>query len=94
MTDLERLLKPWVLFAGFVLTIAVLYWAQAVLVPLAVALLLTFVLAPPVTWMERWANRGVAVGARAAYHEGARVCGSAARARTRAARPPPPRSSA
>jgi hypothetical protein len=29
--------KPWVTFAGCVLVIAVLYWAQAVLVPIALA---------------------------------------------------------
>ena len=63
MNELARFIRPWVLFAGFVLIIAVLYWAQAVLVPIAVAVLLTFLLAPAVTWIERWASRGVAVGA-------------------------------
>ena len=54
-------LKPWVTFAGCVLVIGVLYWAQAILVPLALAILLTFVLAPPVTWLERWIGRVPAV---------------------------------
>ena len=36
-------------FAGCVLVIAVLYWAQAVLVPIALAILITFVLTPPVS---------------------------------------------
>lgn len=40
-----------------VLVIAVLYWAQAVLVPVALAVLLTFVLTPPVTWLQRWVGR-------------------------------------
>jgi predicted PurR-regulated permease PerM len=53
--------KPWVTFAGCVLVVAVLYWAQAVLVPVAVAILFTFVLTPPVTWMQRWAGRVPAV---------------------------------
>jgi predicted PurR-regulated permease PerM len=53
--------KPWVTFAGSVLVIAVLYWAQAVLVPIALALLLSFVLAPPVNWLERWLGRVAAV---------------------------------
>lgn len=53
--------KPWVTFAGCVLVILVLYWAQAVLVPIALAVLLTFVLAPPVTWLERWIGRVAAV---------------------------------
>jgi predicted PurR-regulated permease PerM len=52
---------PWVTFAGGVLVVAVLYWAQAVLVPFALAILLTFVLTPPVTWLERWVGRVPAV---------------------------------
>ena len=43
------------------LVIVVLYWAQAVLVPIALAILLSFVLAPPVTWLERWLGRVPAV---------------------------------
>jgi predicted PurR-regulated permease PerM len=54
-------LKSWVTFAGCVLVVAVLYWAQAVLVPLALAILLTFVLTPPVNWLERWISRVPAV---------------------------------
>jgi predicted PurR-regulated permease PerM len=50
-----------VTFAGGVLVVAVLYWAQAVLVPLALALLLTFVLTPPVSWLQRWVGRVPAV---------------------------------
>jgi predicted PurR-regulated permease PerM len=44
-----------------VLVIAVLYWAQAVLVPLALAILLTFVLTPPVAWLQRWVGHVPAV---------------------------------
>ena len=54
-------MKPWVTFAGCVLVVGVLYWAQAVLVPIALALLLTFVLTPPVGWLERWLGRVPAV---------------------------------
>src|SRR6187431_1552630 len=54
MDETSQTLKPWVTFAGCVLVIVVLYWAQAVLVPIALAILLTFVLTPPVTWLERW----------------------------------------
>jgi len=50
-----------VTFAGGVLVVAVLYWAQAVLVPFALAILLTFVLTPPVTWLQRWIGRVPAV---------------------------------
>ncbi len=61
MDDTSKSLKPWVTFAGCVLVVLVLYWAQAVLVPFAVALLLTFVLTPPVTWLERRVGRVPAV---------------------------------
>src|SRR3990170_4911658 len=61
MDDASRAVKPWVTFAGCVLVIVILYWAQAVLVPIALAVLLTFVLAPPVTWLQRWIGRISAV---------------------------------
>ena len=54
-------MKPWVTFAGCVLVVVVLYWAHAVFVPFALALLLTFVLTPPVTALERWVGRVPAV---------------------------------
>jgi predicted PurR-regulated permease PerM len=59
--DTSKTLKPWVTFAGCVLVVVVLYWAQAVLVPFALAILLTFVLTPPVSWLERWIGRVPAV---------------------------------
>ena len=61
MDDTSQAVKPWVTFAGCVLVIVVLYWAQAVLVPIALAILLTFVLTPPVSWLERWIGRVPAV---------------------------------
>ncbi len=61
LDDTLKSLKPWVTFAGGVLVVAVLYWAQGVLVPFALALLLTFVLTPPVTWLQRWVGRVPAV---------------------------------
>ena len=61
MDDTSHTLKTWVIFAGCVLVIVVLYWAQAVLVPIALAVLLTFVLTPPVTWLQRWLGRVPAV---------------------------------
>src|ERR1051325_12057456 len=57
----EQSIAPWIRFAGFVLVIAVLYWAQAVLVPVALALLITFVLSPPVTFLQRRIGRILAV---------------------------------
>jgi predicted PurR-regulated permease PerM len=61
MDDTSKTLKPWVTFAGCVLVVVVLYLAQAVFVPFALAILLTFVLAPPVTWLERRVGRVPAV---------------------------------
>ena len=61
MDDSLRSLKPWITFTGCVLVVAVLYWAQAVLVPIALAILLTFVLTPPVTWLQRWIGGRAAV---------------------------------
>jgi predicted PurR-regulated permease PerM len=61
VTDALKPLKPWIAFAGAVLVVGVLYWAQAVLVPLALATLLTFILAPPVVWLQRWIGRVAAV---------------------------------
>jgi predicted PurR-regulated permease PerM len=40
--------------AGLVLMVGCLYWAREVLVPVALAVLLTFLLAPVVTALERW----------------------------------------
>jgi predicted PurR-regulated permease PerM len=54
-------LKTWVAFAGTMLVIFVLDWAQGLFVPIALAVLLSFVLAPPVTWLERWLGRVAAV---------------------------------
>src|SRR5687767_11241698 len=39
--------------ASFVLLVACLYWAQSVLVPIALAILLTFVLGPVMTALQR-----------------------------------------
>jgi predicted PurR-regulated permease PerM len=61
MSETSETLTTWVRFAGCVLAVVVLYWAQAVLVPLALAMLLTFVLTPLVTWLERWLGRVAAV---------------------------------
>jgi predicted PurR-regulated permease PerM len=44
-----------------VLVVVVLHWAQAILVPIALAVLITFVLAPPVTWLQRGIGRVPAV---------------------------------
>jgi predicted PurR-regulated permease PerM len=61
MNDMATSVKPWVTFAGCVLVVLVLYWAHAIFVPFALAILLTFVLTPPATWLERWLGRVTAV---------------------------------
>jgi predicted PurR-regulated permease PerM len=57
----EASLRPWIVFAGCVLVVAVLYWTQAVLVPIAIAILVTFLLTPVVTRLERPLGRVPAV---------------------------------
>src|SRR6266850_2988412 len=54
-------LSSWITFAGCVLVVAVLYWAQAVFVPVSLAVLLTFVLTPPVVWLQRRIGKVAAV---------------------------------
>ena len=59
--DESNSLKHWVMFGGAVLVIFVLYWAQAVFVPIALAALISFVLSPPTSWLERRVGRVPAV---------------------------------
>src|SRR5262245_24731123 len=55
-------LDPLLRFVAVVLAAACIYWAQAVLVPIALAVLITFLLSPPVTALQRrGAPRVVAV---------------------------------
>jgi predicted PurR-regulated permease PerM len=49
----QRIAPTLAIFATVVLGIACLYWARPVLIPLAVATLLTFILGPAVTWLQR-----------------------------------------
>lgn len=61
MVHTSKALTHWLTFAGCVLVVVVLYWAQAILVPIALSILVTFVLTPPVTWLQRWIGRVPAV---------------------------------
>ena len=61
MPDGLTSVRPWITFAAYVLVVAVLYWAQAILVPVSLAILLTFVLTPPVVWLQRRIGRVAAV---------------------------------
>ena len=57
MTGDLKSVGAWIVFAGCVLVVGVLYWAQAILVPVCLAILITFVLTPPVTWLQRRIGR-------------------------------------
>ena len=59
MSD-RKSVSSWLTFAGWVLVVAVLYWGRAVLMPIALAALLSFVLAGPVTRLQRWVGRTIA----------------------------------
>jgi predicted PurR-regulated permease PerM len=61
MTDPFRAARPWLMFTGGVLVVAVLYLAQAVLVPVALAVLLAFLLTPIVVALQRRIGRVAAV---------------------------------
>jgi len=61
MSDATVMAKGWMQFAGGVLLVAVLYWAQPVVVPVVLAILFTFVLAPVVSTLQRWIGRVGAV---------------------------------
>lgn len=61
MSEPSASLKPLITFAAGVLVIAVLYLGQAVIVPIALAVLISFVLTRPVIWLERWVGRVPAV---------------------------------
>jgi predicted PurR-regulated permease PerM len=52
--------RGWIQFGGWVLAIGVLNWAEPVFLPIAVALLLTFLLNPPVTVLQRVTGRAAA----------------------------------
>jgi predicted PurR-regulated permease PerM len=46
-------LRPFLVFCGLIVVTACLYWAQEVLIPIALAILLTFIMAPAVTALQR-----------------------------------------
>jgi predicted PurR-regulated permease PerM len=43
-SHLVRMLRPLITFSGCVLVVACLYWGQAILIPIALAVLITFLL--------------------------------------------------
>jgi predicted PurR-regulated permease PerM len=61
MQDTLRTVRPLLILGGCMLVVAALYWAQAVIVPVALALLLTFMLSPVVVFLQRSMGRVPAV---------------------------------
>lgn len=61
MSDSLHAVRPWLTFIGCVLVGVVLYLAQAILVPVALAVLLAFLLTPVVLTFERYVGRVPAV---------------------------------
>src|SRR5512143_1166695 len=61
MADTQQSLRPWVTLAGCALVVAILYVAQAVFVPIALAVLCTFVLAPLTLRLQRLIGRVPAI---------------------------------
>jgi predicted PurR-regulated permease PerM len=61
MSEALRAVQPWLRFVGCVLVTTILYWAQAVIVPVALALLMTFLLTPVVSPLQRRIGRVPAV---------------------------------
>ncbi|MGH7785778.1 MAG: AI-2E family transporter [Candidatus Binatia bacterium] len=59
--DVLRAAKLWLGFTAAVLAVAVLYWAQPFIVPLALALLITFFLSPIVSRLQPWVGKVPAV---------------------------------
>lgn len=61
MPDPTASLKPWVRVLGTVTIVAALWAARDIALPIVIAGLLTFLLSPPVTWLERRIGRVAAV---------------------------------
>ena len=61
MPDRFSEFRSWITFAGCMLVVAVLYWAKDILVPVALAILISFVLTPPVLSLQRKIGRLPAV---------------------------------
>ena len=57
MTSAEVSIRRWVTFGGLVLVVVVLRWGAEIFIPIAFALLLTFLLNPSVSALQRWIGR-------------------------------------
>lgn len=61
MVDRSPAQQPWLVFIGLIVLVSALYVARDVLVPVVLAVLITFVLSTPVNWLERRIGRVPAV---------------------------------
>ena len=61
MNNLVKRLGPWLQVAAIVLMVGILYFGQAILVPIALSGLLTFLLSPVVAFLQRYLGRLAAV---------------------------------
>ena len=61
MSDLVKRIGPWLHVVAMALVVAVLYFGQAILVPIALAGLLAFLLTPVVVFLQRYLGRIPAV---------------------------------
>src|SRR5690242_6497924 len=61
MNEVLRDATPWPRFFGCVVVVSVLYFAQAVIVPVAMALLMAFLLTPVVSFLQYRLGRVPAV---------------------------------
>jgi predicted PurR-regulated permease PerM len=61
MNNLAKRLGPWLQVAAIVLMVGILYFGQAILVPIALAGLFTFLLSPVVAFLQRYLGRVAAV---------------------------------
>jgi hypothetical protein len=61
MDDTSKTAKSWVTFAGCVLVVVVLYWAQAVLVPFAVAIPIRQALAESRNAVAVWISEQIGI---------------------------------
>ncbi len=61
MNNLAKRIGPWLQVVAIVLMVGILYFGQAILVPIAVAGLFTFLLSPVVAFLQRYLGRVAAV---------------------------------
>ena len=61
MRDVLAVVKPWAILAGCALVVACLYLAEALAVPIALAVLLTILLDPVASFLQRFVGRAASI---------------------------------